>query len=101
MRALSSVRFFSAFSGAFGISAPASRAVLSSAKRQAICTWRLNGSMSGIMRVPTRTASSTFLAAAQAWALSRTFEIAVSWRSIDGYRCGIHTESHLDILWLS
>ena len=53
---------------------------LSSANRQAICTWRLNGSMSGIMRVPMRTASSTFLAAAQAEPFSSTLEMAPSWR---------------------
>ena len=80
MRARSSARFFSAFSGALGTSAPASRAALSSANRQAICTWRLKGSMSGIMRVPIRTASSTFRAAAQAEPFSSTLEMAPSWR---------------------
>jgi hypothetical protein len=38
MRPRSSPRVFSAFSGALGMSLPASRAVLSSANRQAIWT---------------------------------------------------------------
>ena len=79
MRACSSAKLASS-SGKFGISTPASRAVVFLAKSQESWTWRVSANMSGKRRVFSSTAGSILRAAAWASALVNMAARLVSMR---------------------